>query len=474
MVKVTEKRLITAALPYVNNIPHLGHIVGSHLPADIFARYCRLKGYKTLYIGGTDEHGTPSLIAAKEHNVSVEEFCSKVYELHKKIYDWFDISYDNFSRTSRKIHHELTQEFFKEIHKNGYISEAPIKQFYCPKDKMFLPDRYVTGTCKICGYEHARGDQCEKCTSVLDTSTLIDAKCTICSTTPEIKESKHLFLRFDELSPKLEAWLKKQKHWRHQVLNLALSWIKEGLKERCITRDLKNGVKVPLKGFEDKVFYVWFDAPLGYVSSTKEHTEEWESYWKAKDSKIYHFIGKDNIPFHTIFWPASLIANGKYDLPYNVVGLQYLNYEGGKFSKTHKRGVFCEHIPKTGINSDVLRAYLTFLIPETDDTEFKWSEFEKRVNSDLIGNLGNFINRTLTFAQNKLNGEIKKPEILTEKEEEFLKNIEQKINKIEELFEKVELRPAFQEILSLSDVGNKFFNDTEPWIVLKDDENKTK
>ncbi len=404
MVKLTEKRLITAALPYVNNIPHLGHIVGSHLPGDIFARFCRLKGYDILYIGGTDEHGTPSLLEAKKQNIPLNKFCTRIYKEHVKIYKWFNISYDNFSRTSKPIHHKLTQEFFKEVHKNGYISEGTIKQFYSEKDKMFLPDRYVTGTCKFCKYEHARGDQCEKCGKVLDTNTLLNPKSTLSGTKPIIKESKHLFLKTDKLSPKLNSWLKKQTHWRHQVLNLALSWIKEGLKERCITRDLENGVKVPLEGYEDKVFYVWFDAPIGYISSTKEHTEKWESYWKDKDSKIYHFIGKDNIPFHSIFWPASLIANKEYNLPHNVVGLQYLNYEGGKFSKTHKRGVFCENIPKTGINPDILRAYLTFVIPETDDTEFKWSDFESRVNADLIGNFGNFINRTLTFIDSKLNG----------------------------------------------------------------------
>ncbi|MBT7557165.1 methionine--tRNA ligase [Candidatus Woesearchaeota archaeon] len=472
VVKVTEKRLITAALPYVNNIPHLGHIVGSHLPGDIFARFCRLKGYDTLYIGGTDEHGTPALLEAKKQKIPLDKFCTTIYKEHKKIYDWFNISYDNFSRTSKLIHHELTQEFFQKIKDNGYIKEAKIKQFYCEQDKIFLPDRFVEGTCKSCGYEHARGDQCEKCTKILDTLTLINAKCTLCSNTPEIKESNHLFLKYDKLSSKLETWLKKQTHWRPQVLNLALAWVKEGIKERGITRDIENGVKVPLEGFEDKVFYVWFDAPIGYISSTKEHTKNWESYWK-EDSKIYHFIGKDNIPFHSIFWPSSLIANGEYNLPYNVVGLQYLNYEGGKFSKTHKRGVFCENIPKTGINPDVLRAYLTFVIPETDDTEFKWSEFESRVNSDLIGNFGNFINRTLTFAHSKLNGEITQPKDL-EEYSEFNQQVLEKINKVEELLEKAELRHAFQEILSLSDLGNKFFNDQEPWVVLKQDENKAR
>ncbi len=473
MVKLTkERRLITAALPYVNNIPHLGHIVGSHLPADIFARYCRLKGYETLFIGGTDENGTPALLEAKKLGIPVEKFCTVIHNIHKDIYKWFNISYDNFSRTSKKIHADTTQEFFKEIYKNKYITEGIIKQFYDDKEKMFLPDRYVTGTCKYCNYEHARGDQCENCGRVLDTFTLLNPKSAVSASKPIIKESKHLFLRYDKLAKELELWLTKQKHWRHQVKNLALGWLKEGLKERCITRDLKNGIPVPLEGFEDKVFYVWFDAPIGYISATKEHTKSWEKYWKDTAAKTYYFVGKDNIPFHTLFFPGSLLANGNYNLPYNVVGLQYLTYEGGKFSKTHKRGVFCDNLQATGINPDVLRVYLTFLIPETDDTEFKWNEFESRINSDLIGNFGNFFNRTLTFVHNKLDNLVTAPKEYTKEDKELIKQIETKVDKIEELFEKVELRQAFQEILALSDVGNKYFNDQQPWDVVKTDKKR--
>ena len=287
-----ERRLITAALPYINNVPHLGHIVGSHLPADIFARYCRARGYDVIFIGGTDENGSTSEIAAEQIGVGIKEFCDKLYEEHKKVYDWFGISYDNFSRTSRQIHHQTTQDFFMKVYENGFVSKGKIKVFYSPSEDRFLPDRYVKGTCPKCGYDSANADQCEKCTAVLDGGQLLNPRSAINGERVEVKEVEHLFLRLDKLSDDLKKWILSKKNWRPQVSNLALGWIKEGLKERCITRDLKHGVRVPLKGFEDKVFYVWFDAPIGYISSTKEgFPDRWKDFWE-KDSKIYHFLGK--------------------------------------------------------------------------------------------------------------------------------------------------------------------------------------
>ncbi len=471
-----ETRLITAALPYINNVPHLGHIVGSHLPADIFARYCRAKGYETLFVGGTDENGSTSEIAADEIGIPIDIFSEKLYKEHKKVYDWFNISYDNFSRTSNPIHHKTTQNFFKKVYENGYIKEGTIKVFYSSEEKRFLPDRYVRGTCPKCGYKDANGDQCEKCASVFDSTQLINPRSALTNKPMEIKEATHLFLKLNKLSKKLEKWIKEKKNWRIQVTSLALSWIKEGLKDRCITRDLKHGVKVPLKGFEDRVFYVWFDAPIGYISSTKEaDPKNWEKFWKDKNTKIYHFLGKDNIPFHTLFWPGMLIANGDFNLPYHVEGLQYLNYEGGKFSKSQKRGVFCEKLPETKIDPDIIRAYLTFLIPESADSEFKWSDFQLRINSDIIGNYGNFVNRTLTFIYNKLDKKIKKPleKELTELDKNFIKRTKEKFSKIENYLEKVQLRNAFLEILSLSSIGNKYFNDNEPWDSVKKNAKRT-
>ncbi len=464
-----ERRLITAALPYINNVPHLGHIAGSHLPADIFARYCRARGYETLFIGGTDENGSTSEIVADEIGIPIEVFSEKLYREHKKVYDWFNISYDSFSRTSKEIHHKTTQEFFKKIYDNGFITEDEMSVFYSPEEERFLPDRYVKGTCAKCGYTEANGDQCEKCTAILDTSSLLNPVSATSGKPVEVRKVKHLFFKLSEFSEKLEKWIKSQTHWREQVRNLALGWIKEGLKDRCITRDLKHGVKVPLKEFEDKVFYVWFDAPIGYISSTKEASENWENFWKEKNTRIYHFLGKDNIPFHTIFWPAMLMANGEFILPYHIEGLQYLNYEGKKFSKSKKIGVFCEKLPGSSIDPDVLRGYLSFIIPDTGDSDFKWRDFQYRINSEIIGNFGNFINRTLSFIYNKLDGEILKPSVseLSEDDKNLIEKIKEKVVKIEESFEKVHLKTAFLEILSLCAEGNKYFNDREPWVIVK-------
>jgi len=468
-----EKRiLVLCALPYTNAIPHIGNIVGSHLPADIFARYCRLKGYDTIFIGGTDENGTPTEVASIELKVSPKQLTDVLYRIHKEIYDWFEISYDNFSRTSLPIHHKTTQEFFKKVHQNGFVSEGLLKLPFCEKDGLFLPDRYVYGTCPHCGYENARGDQCENCTELLDPDQLINPRCKICGSEPVIKDVKHLFIEFGKLESKIEKWIKSNKHWREQVINLALGWIKEGLKKRCITRDLKWGVAVPLDGYEDKVFYVWFDAPIGYVSFTKEWSEKtgkkWEEFWQDEKTLIYNFLGKDNIPFHTIFWPGMIIANGEYNLPYNVIGLQYCNYEGGKISKSKKWGIFCEKLIEAKIEPDIWRYYLTYLIPETKDTEFKWEEFKNRINNELVGNLGNFVHRTLSFIWNYLDGEIKKGNFGDE-EEKLIEKIRKSKKRTQDLLEDVRLREALMEILSLSASGNKYFQENKPWELVKKD-----
>jgi len=465
------KRLVTAALPYINNVPHLGHIVGSHLPADIFARYCRSKGYETVFVGGTDENGSTSEIAAFKLGIPLEEFSDKLHREHMKIYNWFEISYDNFSRTTRPIHHETVGEFFKTIYEKGFVKKDKMKVFYSAKEKMFLPDRYVVGECPKCNYKEASGDQCEKCTSLLDPTQLKNPRSTISGGKLEIRETEHLFLRLDRLSPQLKEWIESQSSWRDQVKNLALGWINEGLRPRCITRDLKHGVNVPLEGFEDKILYVWFDAPIGYVSSTREARTDWESFWKGEDSEIYNFLGKDNIPFHTIFWPGMVIAHGDFNLPKNVIGLQYLNYEGKKFSKSKGIGVFCERLPELGLEPDIWRHYLTQIIPETNDSEFRWKDFQERVNSDLIGNYGNYVNRVLNFIHSRLDGTITRPpkERLTQRDQELLEKIVQKKEKIEQLLEKAELRRAYTEILELSSEGNKYIHDTEPWTAIKKD-----
>ena len=456
-----ELRLITSALPYVNNVPHLGNIVGSHLPADIFVRYCRLVGHKAIFIGGTDEHGTATEIAAQKYGITPKELCDSFYKIHKEIYDWFNFSYDNFSRTSKDIHHKTAQEFFLVLYKKGYLIEDYLKLPYCKKCNRQLSDRFIEGICPHCKNDSARGDQCEKCGNILDPINLIEPRCAICKSKEiKFKDTKHLFFDLPKLSNKLEKWIKSNKHWREQVKNMALAWIKEGLKPRCVTRNLEWGIKVPIKGYEDLVFYVWAEAALGYISSTKEwDLNKWKDYWQKNGSKIYHFVGKDNIAFHTILFPAELIAHGGFNLPYNVVGLQYLNFEGKKFSKSKGIGVFCENLPNAGLGPDYWRFYLTFLIPENKDTDFSWKDFQNRINSDLIGNFSNFINRTLKFIWNKFGGEIPKGKL----DKNFVEEVKKRINNILKFYEDVELREALQEILKLSDFGNKYFDSKKPW-----------
>jgi methionyl-tRNA synthetase len=473
-----EKRrrvLVCCALPYTNAVPHVGNIVGSHLPADIFARYCRLKGYETVFVGGADENGTPTEVAAIELKVTPRRLTDVFYGVHKMIYDWFEISYDNFSRTSLPVHHRTTQELFLKIYEKGYVTRGVMRLPYCETDKLFLADRYVVGTCPVCGYQFARGDQCENCATLLEPEELVDPRCKIDGSVPVFKDSDNLFLELDKLQPELEAWIKGQEHWRKQVTSLALSWIKEGLQRRSITRDLKWGVPVPLEGFENKVFYVWFDAPIGYVSSTKEWAEKsgdpkrWEDYWVDPETRIYNFLGKDNIPFHTIFWPGMLMARGGFNLPYDVVGLQYCNYEGDKISKSRNWGIFCENVVRSGLSPDIWRYYLVYLIPETRDTEFKWDDFETRINNELVANVGNFVHRTLTFAHNFLGGAVESTPP-GEDEKEIQAAVAREVSQVNLALQEVRLKDAMRGILQISTIGNEYFQRSKPWALVKEDE----
>jgi methionyl-tRNA synthetase len=472
-----KRVLVLCALPYTNAVPHVGNIVGSHLPADIFARYSRLKGNETLLIGGADENGTPTEVAALELKVSTQRLTDVFYAVHKRIYDWFEISYDNFSRTSLPVHHRTTQDFFLKIYEKGYVTAGILTLPYCENDKLFLADRYVQGTCPVCGYEFARGDQCENCATLLEPSQLINPRCKIDGSTPVFRDSENLFLELHKLEGGLETWITGQEHWRRQVTSLALAWIKEGLKKRSITRDLKWGVPVPLKGFEDKIFYVWFDAPIGYISSTKEWAqrsgdpEAWRPYWLDPSTTIYNFLGKDNIPFHTIFWPGMLMAHGGFNLPYDVVGLQYCNYEGDKISKSRNWGIFCEKVIESGLDPDIWRYYLTYLIPETKDTEFKWDEFENRVNNELVANIGNFVHRTLTFTSNFLGGVVE-PSEPGEEEKELQRKVFAEVDKADEALRDVRIRDAMKNILQVATLGNEYFQRSQPWVLIKQDQQR--
>lgn len=467
--KAKKRHLITSALPYVNNEPHLGNLL-QVLSADVFARYSRLNGYETFYVCGTDEYGTATELRALDEGMTPYELCTKYHALHESIYKWFNISFDHFGRTSCKKHIEVTQHIFEMLDKNGYITEGNIKQYYCHTCGMFLADRYIVGTCPKCG-EDAKGDQCEHCGTLLDPSDLINPRCSRCGNTPEEKISRHLFINLPKALPLLEPWAKKaskEGFWASNAVAITESWIKTGLQERCITRDLKWGIPVNKKGFEDKVFYVWFDAPIGYISMTAEVRHDWKTWWQNPDEvDLFQFIGKDNIPFHTVIFPSSLLASGEnWTMLHHISSTEYLNYEGGKFSKSQGVGVFGSDCEKTGIAADVWRFYLFYNRPEKGDYNFSWDDFGKKVNGELVGNFSNLVNRTLTFITKYFDGNLDSSNI----DEDFLKTVKADEKAIIDAFEGVKEKEALHLIMELSDKGNKYFQDSEPWKVIKKDE----
>jgi methionyl-tRNA synthetase len=468
-----ERRLITSALPYVNNIPHLGNLI-QVLSADVFARYCRLAGYETLYICGTDEYGTATETRALEEGITPRELCDRYHAIHRDIYGWFAISFDRFGRTSVPVHTEITQHIFTRLHENGYIRERTISQLYCEKDQRFLADRYVLGTCPHCAYPDARGDQCENCGKLLDPTELVDPRCSVCSTRPVIRETNHLFIDLPAILPKLRAWMEtasEKGFWSRNAIQMSNAWMRDGLKERGITRDLKWGIPVPLEGYRDKVFYVWFDACIGYISITADHTPDWKSWWYAPDKvKLFQFIGKDNIPFHTVIFPSSQLGTGEnWTMLHHMSSTEYLNYEGGKFSKSKGVGVFGTDAKDTGIPADVWRFYVYYNRPEKSDSLFTWKDLQEKVNSELIGNLANLVNRTLQFVSRFYGGKL--PEGTPD--EELWKQVSAAESEIKGLLEKVELRDAFRAVFALSSIGNKKFQDGEPWKGVKDNPQAT-
>lgn len=457
-----EKILVTAALPYINGPPHFGHIVGCILPADIFSRFQRISGRKVLFVGGTDENGTPTELIVRKNKLDLKEFKRVMRNIHKRVYDKFEISFDIFGNTSSDYHAKFVREFFLRLKERGFVYEGEVRMFFCENCERFLPGRYVEGTCKFCGYPNANGDQCESCGKTMGVDTLIDPVCKICGSRPIVKSSKHLFFKLSSLSDDIKRFLDERKEiLRKNVLNFSYSWIEQGLKDRCITRDIENGIPVP--GLEEKVFYVWFDALLGYISFVGEKLGEkgMEEWWKDEKVRIYQFLGKDNIPFHTIFWPGMLMAHGGYVLPYNVVGLNYLLFEGKKFSKSKRIGVFCDKILESNIDIEALRFYLSLSLPETSDSNFSWEEFMDRVNKDLIGNIANFVWRALNLAKG-----IKLPlrEGYDHRFDEFLKVSKKYI----EDMEKVEIRKAVGDVILSSGVANSYLNEKEPWRMDKD------
>lgn len=469
-----KKRLITSALPYVNNIPHLGNLT-QVLSADVFARFCRSKGYETLYICGTDEYGTASETRALQEGVTPRELCDHYHAIHRDIYKWFNISFDYFGRTSTPKQTEIVQHIFNEVDKNGYISEKESEQLYCPECKRFLADRYVTGTCPHCGDTGARGDQCDKCGTLLDPTELIDPKCSVCGHTPILKKTKHLYINLPKALPLLQKWMDKasvEGFWAKNAIQITNSWIRDGLQERCITRDLKWGIPVPKEGFEDKVFYVWFDAPIGYISITANATDNWEYWWRdPENTELFQFIGKDNIPFHTVIFPSSLLATGeKWTMLHHMSSTEYLNYEGGKFSKSRGIGIFGNDVQETGIPADVWRFYMFYNRPEKQDFTFTWKDFQEKINKELIGNLSNLVNRTLTFVKRFYDGNLGEGAL----DEELKAQIIEKEKEITDSLERADERDALRAIFALSDIGNKAFQASEPWKLRNEDPEKAK
>jgi methionyl-tRNA synthetase len=468
---VKKKRLITSALPYVNNIPHLGNIIGCVLSADVFARYCKMAGFETLYICGTDEYGTTTQTRALKEGLTPRELCDKYYAIHKEIYEWFNIDFFHFGRTSHEKQTGITQSIFLDLHKNGFIKEDTLTQPYCNHDEMFLADRFVEGICPHCGYDQAKGDQCESCGKLLNAVELKEPKCTICGNSPEFQETRHLFLDLVALKPRLEEWIDKASEnggWSSNALSITRGWLEQGLKQRCITRDLKWGIPVPLEGYEGKVFYVWFDAPIGYISITAQAMENWEDWWKDPESiDLYQFMGKDNIPFHTVLFPASLIGSGQNWTMLNTISsTEYLNYEDSKFSKSRGTGVFGDHVMQTGIEADLFRFYLLRNRPEKNDTQFFWTDFMEKANGEIIANYGNLVNRTLQFVQKFFENSV--PAVNAAKVMELLGGMTG-IESIKEQYEKVELKKVLLMILEICSKGNRYFQESEPWKLVKSD-----
>ena len=462
-----KRRLVTSALPYVNNVPHLGNLI-QVLSADVFSRGSRLRGFETLYICGTDEYGTATETKAAEEGVTPAELCTRFYAIHRDIYEWFGIAFDKFGRTSTPRHTEITQQLFKDIDAAGYVNEQTIEQLYCDPCGRFLADRYVRGVCPHCGYADARGDQCESCGKLLEPTELKQPKCSTCGATPRSRSTKHLYIDLPAIRPKLEAWMKEASvkgFWANNAIQMTQAWIRDGLKPRAITRDLKWGIPVPKAGFEDKVFYVWFDAPIGYISMTATLGDEkgfdFENWWKSpKDVELYQFIGKDNIPFHTVIFPSTLLGSGRnWTMLHHMSSTEYLNYESGKFSKSKGIGVFGTDVMETGIPADVWRFYIFYNRPEKSDVTFTWNDFMERVNGELIGNLGNLANRTLAFIQRFYEGVIPtgKPD------EAFWKEVRALEANAAAQLDRAELRDAFRTAFQIADIANKRFQAEEPW-----------
>lgn len=471
-----KRNLITTALPYANGPVHIGHLAGVYVPADIYVRYLRKKGEDVAFIGGSDEHGVPITIKAQKEGVTPQDIVDRYHKIIKDSFEELGISFDIYSRTSSKTHHELSSAFFKKLYDEGKFIEKTSMQFYDEKAGQFLADRYIVGKCPHCGNERAYGDQCEACGTSLNATDLINPVSAITGNKPELKETKHWYLPLDQYEGWLKEWiLEEHKEWKPNVYGQCKSWLDNGLQPRAVTRDLDWGVPVPIEGAEGKVLYVWFDAPIGYISATKDLTPEWEKYWKDPETRMIHFIGKDNIVFHCIIFPAMLKADGSYILPDNVPANEFLNLEGDKISTSRNWAVWLhEYLVEFPGKQDVLRYVLTANAPETKDNDFTWKDFQTRNNSELVAIYGNFINRTLVLTQKYFANRVPERGELTDYDKEVLAEIPQIVERVEKSLETFHFRDALKEAMNLARLGNKYLADTEPWKVIKTDEGRVK
>ena len=472
----TPKRYtITAALPYTNGPVHIGHLAGVYVPADIYARYQRLKGNDVAYICGSDEHGVPITIKAKKEGITPQQVVDKYHAMIKTSFEEFGISFDNYSRTSAKIHHDTASEFFKKLYEDGKFIEETNQQLYDAEANQFLADRFVVGTCPKCGFEESYGDQCENCGTSHNATDLINPKSAITGNTPSLKETKHWFLPLDQYQDWLKEWIVEghANDWKPNVLGQVKSWLDDGLRPRAVTRDLDWGIPVPAAGGEGKVLYVWFDAPIGYISSTKEWAAkkgiDWEPYWKDKDTKLLHFIGKDNIVFHCIIFPSMLKAEGSYILPENVPANEFLNLEGNKISTSKNWAVWLhEYLEDFPEKQDVLRYTLTANAPESKDNDFTWKDFQARNNNELVAIFGNFINRVVVLTDKYYNGQVPAPGKFSDVDEDTLALLKKYPQIISKSIERYRFREALNELMNLARLGNKYLADEEPWKVIKE------
>ena len=478
--------LITSAIPYINGIKHLGNLVGSQLPADLYARYNRLRGNEVMFICATDEHGTPAELAAAKVNKPIEQFCAEMYKIQKQLSDGFNLSFDHFGRSSSDENKKLTQYFAGQLNKNGLIKEVNEKQIFSKMDKRFLPDRYIEGTCPACNYENARGDQCENCTKQLNPTDLLEPRSAISGSKDlEIRETTHLYLQQSKLKNDLDKWIKSKKDWPILTTSIAQKWLHdgEGLQDRGITRDLDWGVPVKngeedWPGMEKKVFYVWFDAPIEYIAATAELTnsqnlgnEAWERWWRtdkgADDVYYVQFMGKDNVPFHTLSFPSTLMGSGEpWKLVDYIKSFNYLNYDGGQFSTSQGRGIFMDQALDI-LPSDYWRWWLLTHVPENSDSEFTWDNFQLSINKDLADVLGNFVSRVTKFCRSKFGEEVPETSGFRNIEKELIDELQERINKYQTFLETLEIRKASSELRKIWVLGNEYLQKTEPWAIYK-------